>query len=274
MDRQRPGGRKRPPHRRPPSERVDGSDFESHQITIHGRHPVMEAIRKGIVELVEIHDSAHGTVIQQIEREAESRSIPCIRRSANWHVEGETQQGVRARIKPIEARDDILDFVDELKLSESPLLLMLDGIEDPHNFGAILRSAYVSGVAGVIIRSRRQAPLTSTVFKTSAGTAALIPIFAVTNLEQTIRSLKPNGWWVSSAMMDESATDYHDLDWNRPTILILGAEGKGVSELLVKRSDDLVSIPMQGKLDSLNVSVAAGILLLEASHQKLTKKGI
>ncbi len=273
MDKPRYGGRKRPPVRQKNFDRGYREDLRDEQAIISGRHPVLEALQKGIVVKIEILESAHGSVIQQIEREAAKRSISCIRCPFESMTEGASQQGVRATIKPVEVRHDLLDFIEDLDCDESPLLLMLDGIEDPHNFGAILRSAYVSGVSGVVIRSRRQAPMTSTVFKTSAGAAALIPIFEVNNLEQVLRSLKPMGWWAVAAMMNEMSTDYHDLDWKRPTVLIMGAEGKGVSDLLVKRSDDLVSIPMVGKLDSLNVSVATGILLFEATHVKLTKKG-
>ncbi|MBU1919733.1 23S rRNA (guanosine(2251)-2'-O)-methyltransferase RlmB [bacterium] len=234
---------------------------------------MLEALRKGLVQEIEIHDAAHGSVIKEIEREAAHHSVPCFRRIFESEADSGTRQGVRAQINPVVARSDLLEFTDELNLSAAPLLLMLDGIEDPHNFGAILRSAYVVGVSGVVIRSRRQAPLTNTVFKTSAGAAALIPIFEVPNLEHVLRLLKPKGWWAISTVMDDSAIDYHDCDWNRPTILIMGAEGKGVSDLLVKRSDDLISIPMHDRLDSLNVSVAAGILLFEAFNLKLTQKG-
>jgi 23S rRNA (guanosine2251-2'-O)-methyltransferase len=239
---------------------------------IRGRHPVLEALRKGIVQEVEILVSAHGPAITQIEAEAARASIPCVRRQSRTPEEGDYLQGVRAYIRPVEARHDLLEFIETLNTGDSPLLLMLDGIEDPHNFGAILRSAYASGVAGIVIRSRRQAPLTDTVFKTSAGAAALIPIFEVPNLEQLVRALKPLGWWAVAAQMGESATDYHDLDWQRATILIVGAEGKGVSDLLRKRSDDLVSIPMPGGIDSLNASVAAGVLLFEAAYARSKRR--
>ena len=212
MDRPRQGGRKRPPTKQKRVEKPHRTVLPDEQVTISGRHPVLEALRKGIVLRVEILESAHGSVIQQIEREAANRSISCIRRPLDNVTEASHQQGVRATIKPVEVRHDLLDFIEDLDCSESPLLLMLDGIEDPHNFGAILRSAYASGVSGVVIRSRRQAPLTGTVFKTSAGAASLIPIFEVKNLEQSLRSFKSMGWWFVSAMMDKSAVDYHDLD--------------------------------------------------------------
>lgn len=273
MDRRGHRDRRDLPSKRGPRERDNYSAPRDEALVIYGRHPVLEALRKGIVQEIEIHQAAHGAVIKEIEQEAAQHGIRCYRRTFESDTDSATRQGVRARINPVTARDDLPDFVDELDLSAGPLLLMLDGIEDPHNFGAILRSAYAAGVDGVIVRSRRQAPLTSTVFKTSAGAAALIPIFEVNNLEHVLRSFKPMGWWVASAVMNDSTTDYRDYDWNLPTILIMGAEGKGVSDLLVKRSDHLISIPMRGKLDSLNVSVATGILLFEASHQKLTKKG-
>jgi 23S rRNA (guanosine2251-2'-O)-methyltransferase len=253
---------------RPRTERREWDMPPRDEMVIRGRHPVLEALRKGIVREVEILDTAHGPAVTQIEAEAAKSAIPCFRRPSRNLEEGDYLQGVRAVIHPVEVRHDLLDFIESLKTEDFPLLLMLDGIEDPHNFGAILRSAYASGVVGVVIRSRRQAPLTDTVFKTSAGAAALIPIFEIANLEQLVRSLKPLGWWAVAAQMGEAATDYHDLDWRRPTLLIVGAEGKGVSDLLRKRSDDLVSIPMPGGLDSLNASVATGVLLFEAAHAR------
>jgi 23S rRNA (guanosine2251-2'-O)-methyltransferase len=147
---------------------------------------------------------------------------------------------------------------------------MLDGISDPQNYGAILRTALASSVTAVIVRERRQAPLNETVIKSSAGAAARIPIFETTNLSQTIDKLTKQGYWSVAACQDPKAVEYSKFEWATPMILIMGAEGEGVSELLLKNSDHKITIPISPKMESLNVSVAAGILLFSA----LEKRGI
>jgi 23S rRNA (guanosine2251-2'-O)-methyltransferase len=149
---------------------------------------------------------------------------------------------------------------------------MLDGITDPHNFGAILRSADAAGVSGVIIRERRQVPVTDVVVKSSAGAAYLIPIFQVVNLSQTLGILSGEGFWSVAAMSGEGVKHYSEYNWNAKTILIMGAEGTGVSDLLAREADDRLAIPMNGKVESLNVSVATGILLFEAAKVRFQIK--
>jgi 23S rRNA (guanosine2251-2'-O)-methyltransferase len=182
--------------------------------------------------------------------------------------QGQPLQGVSAVIRLPEVRGDIERLEKLVGREPAPLLLMLDGIEDPANFGAILRTAYAAGVDGVVFRERRQAPLNEVVFKTSAGCAALIDLYQVTNLDQAVRKFQEMGYWIAAAQGGNQAQDYSRLDWNRPSVLIMGSEGRGVSELLLKRADDRVEIPMYAPLDSLNVGAATAVLLFEAARQR------
>ena len=141
-----------------------------------------------------------------------------------------------------------------------PLLIVLDGIEDPHNFGAILRTCDAFGVDGVIIKKNRQVPLNATVAKVSTGAIDFVKVAEVTNLSVAIASLKERGYWIV-ASDGEATLSYRDVDCERPIALVLGSEGRGVSRLVIERSDYKVKIPMFGHVNSLNVSVAAGILI-------------
>lgn len=242
----------------------DDVDSSPQPLAIYGRNPVREALRRGLVESLSISRTAHGQVVTEIRELAASQRIP-VRDDERADDPGVVSQGVRARIRPPEPSADFEVLEEIVANRPAPLVLLLDGIEDPRNFGAILRTAYAAGVDAVIFRKRRQSPLTDVVFKTSAGCAALIDLYQVTNLDQTVRELKENGWWIVSAAADPHARSYHELDWDRPTVLILGAEGSGVSPVLIKRSDLTVKVPMYRDLDSLNVSAAAAVLLFEAA---------
>jgi len=236
---------------------------------LYGRKPVLEALRLGLVESLEVSERAHGRALLDILREAESKHVRVSRMAEMPKEEGQTLQGVRAYARPPELRTDLPAFVRTLPTSPPPLLLMLDGVTDPHNFGAILRSAVCAGAKAVIVRERRQASVTDVVVKTSAGAAYLIPIFPVVNLARTLRLLAEEGFWSVAAVADEDATPYREHSWNVPTVLIVGAEGAGVSDLLCRDADARVRIPMRGTLDSLNVSVAAGILLFAAAEGRV-----
>lgn len=240
---------------------------------VYGRRPVLELIRAGIAKEIEIARTAHGRAIDEIVEHAKSARIP-VHDVERFEDEDEpVTQGVRAFAPPPEMRGDLVHFVEGLDVEEQPLLLMLDGITDPHNFGAILRTAEAAGVRGVIVRERRQAPVTGVVVKASAGAAYLIPIFEVNNLARTLRELQPHGFWSVIAANHSDAKSYRDYDWQRRVILVVGAEGAGVSELVKQTGDDTISIPMQGRIESLNVSVATGILLFHAASPKEGEKG-
>jgi len=235
---------------------------------VYGRQPALEVLRLGLARALDLHKNAHGLVVEEILRLATEQHIPVKRVESFPEEEGHLMQGVQVLAEPPQLRDDLKRFVRELPASPPPLLLMLDGITDPHNFGAILRTADAAGVRGVIIRERRQAPLTDVVVKSSAGAAYLVPIFQVVNLNQILHVLKDEGFWSVAAISGDKVRHFTKYNWNAKTVLIVGAEGAGVSDLLAKEADDRISIPMQGKVESLNVSVATGILLFEAVRNR------
>ena len=235
--------------------------------TIYGRRPVLEALRLGVVKSIEIIGQAHGQIVQEIIRQAEALRIP-IKRTEHLETDDESvTQGVLAYATPPRVRTDLPRFLEQLPENRLPFLLMLDGVTDPHNFGAILRSAECAGIDAVIVRERRQAPISDVVVKSSAGAAYFVPIFQVTNLAQTLSHLKELGFWSVAAMGSESK-NYSEYDWDRAVVLIIGAEGAGVSPLLQRESDDTIRIPMHGQIESLNVSVATGVILFEAAKQR------
>jgi 23S rRNA (guanosine2251-2'-O)-methyltransferase len=152
----------------------------------------------------------------------------------------------------------------------APLIVILDGVEDPRNLGAILRGVECAGADGVIIPDRRAVGLTETVAKASAGAVEYVKVAKVTNLNRMIEDLKERNIWVVGTSGD-AKTPYTEWDWTQPTALVLGAEGKGLHRLVAENCDALVNIPMYGKIDSLNVSVAAGVILFEARRQRSKK---
>ena len=168
-------------------------------------------------------------------------------------------QGVVIEAKPFEY-SDLNSIITYSKKQEKPLILILDEIEDPHNFGAIIRSSDAFGVDGIIIKSRNQALVTPIVSKVSTGAIEYVRIAQVSNISNAIQKLKDNGYWVYAA--DGSGkTSYQDVKYDGPTVLIVGSEGRGISKLVLDNSDVIIKIPMQGHVNSLNVSVATGILL-------------
>jgi 23S rRNA (guanosine2251-2'-O)-methyltransferase len=232
---------------------------------VYGRRAVTELLRLGLVKTLEVARQAHGRALEDILRLAADQRVPVSRVEFLEDEDGPVEQGVRALAVPPPLRHDLRRFVEVLPEAPAPLILMLDGITDPHNFGAILRTAECAGVSAVIIRERRQAPITDTVVKTSAGAAYLVPVFQVVNLSQGLRILAECGFWSVAAVADDSSRSYRDYKWNGKTVLIVGAEGAGVSELLKRDADERILIPMAGKLESLNVSVATGVILFHAA---------
>jgi len=226
---------------------------------IYGRNAVKEAIKAQRVLKVFISNAFHEQAITKLLRE---NVIPQVVRSnneLNELAQGGVHQGIVAVIKPYEFTplDVILNNCDKVN---RPILVLLDGVVDPHNLGAILRCCDIFGVNGVLIGKHDQVGLNSTVAKTSAGAINYVPVAQVGNLNQTLDLLKKRGFWVVAAdgNCDKS---YLDLDYDFPTVLVIGNEGDGISPLLLKNSDFVVKIPMYGKVNSLNASVAAGIFL-------------
>lgn len=172
---------------------------------------------------------------------------------------GGKHQGIMGIIKSFKYCDYI-ELITYSKKQESPFLLMLDGIEDPHNFGAIIRTAEALGIDGIIIGKHNSCPVNATVAKVSTGAIANIRICEVTNLTKTLQNLKKEGYWVFEAEANQGK-DYNDVDYDMPKVLVVGSEGFGITSLVKKQADFNVFIPMKGKVNSLNVSVATAVLL-------------
>src|ERR1051326_4743396 len=237
---------------------------------LYGVNPVTEALRAArLPDEITIAEGARDQRLRELIELARRRGVPInrIRREALDREVGNTHhQGVAARIAAPKYADgdDLLDSIaTRVESKAEPLLLVLDGIEDPRNLGAILRTAECAGASGVFIPERRAAGLNETVAKASAGAVEYLPVARVTNLSVLIRQLKERNVWVVGTDAD-AATNYDDWDWTRPSAIVLGAEGGGLHRLVRENCDALVRIPVRGRIESLNVSVAAGIILYEA----------
>ena len=227
---------------------------------IIGRNPVKEALNSNRILKILISESFSD---QQFLDKVKLHSIPVIKVQNSFLDKkyGGVHQGVVAIIKPYEYLD-LNELIRRSKQVSVPIIIVLDGINDPHNLGAILRSADVFNASGIIIGKHNQVPLNATVAKTSAGAINYVPVTIVNNLNQAIAKLKDNGFWVVST--DGSATQsYGEIKYDFPVCLVVGSEGEGVSKLVLKNSDYVVKIPQYGHVNSLNASVAAAILLAE-----------
>ena len=191
------------------------------------------------------------------------------RKPLDEKAQGANHQGLIAKVKPAKQLNEThLD--DILAQHEQPLLLVLDGVTDPHNLGACLRNADAAGVAAVIVPKDRSSPLTATVSKVACGAAEAVPLVCVTNLARTMRALQEQGvWFVGTA--GEATHDIYQAKLSGPLAIVMGAEGDGMRRLTRETCDDLIKIPMSGSVSSLNVSVASGICLFEAVRQRLVQ---
>ena len=242
---------------------------------IEGRNAVLEAFRSGkCVDKLFIMDGCQDGPVRTIAREA--RKTDTIinyvsKERLDQLSETHAHQGVIAQVAAYEYStvDEILARAEDK--GEAPFLIILDNVEDPHNLGAIIRTANLAGAHGVIIPKRRAVGLTSTVAKTSAGAINYTPVAKVTNIVRTIEELKEKGIWFVCA--DMGGETMYDLDLTGPMGLVIGNEGEGVSRLVREACDFTASIPMKGDIDSLNASVAAGVLAYEIVRQRLAKAG-
>ena len=237
---------------------------------IIGRKPVLEAINSGEeLEQVYILYGQKGNIIDAILVAAKKRGIKINQiplEKFRTLIQSTNTQGVAA-IKLAHKFHSLDDIISEAKSSSNPLILILDSIQDTHNVGAILRTAECCGVNGIIITKHNSAPINATVVKTSAGATEHVKIVQVNNLANTITVLKENGFWIVGSSLD-NAKLYTEVDFTIPIALIVGNEEKGIRKLTADKCDFLVKIPMAGKLQSLNVSVATGILLFEVLRQR------
>jgi 23S rRNA (guanosine2251-2'-O)-methyltransferase len=239
-------------------------------LLIYGVLPVLEALRAETrrVDKVLIADGARETRLAEIIELCRSRRIAWNRvpseQFAQHLASGVNHQGVIAFTAAADyvSTDEILD-----NAADQSLILLLDGVEDPRNLGAIVRVAECAGVDGVVIPERRAVGLTDTVAKSSAGAIEYVRVAKTANLNRFIEELKGKNIWVVGASGD-AEMNYTDWDWSRPSALVLGSEGSGLHRLVAENCDVLVKIPMYGKIDSLNVSVAAGVILFEVRRQR------
>ena len=241
------------------------------EMNIEGRNAVIEAFRSGkTVDKLYILDGCQDGPVMTIKREAKKHDTMVkyvTRERLDQMSQTGKHQGVIAVIAAYEyaEMEDILQKAREKE--EAPFIFLLDNIEDPHNLGAIIRTANLAGAHGVIIPKNRAAGLTATVARTSAGALNYTPVAKVTNLSKTIEELKKEGMWFVCA--DMGGTSMYQLDLKGPMGLVIGNEGDGVSRLVREKCDFIASIPMKGDIDSLNASVAAGVLAYEIVRQRL-----
>lgn len=238
---------------------------------IYGRNPVIEALRSGrpVNKIMIAKGASHGS-IKEITALAKQNNVLLQfvdKRQLDYLAGDDVHQGVVAQAASKEYADweEVLEQVKQR--NETPLFLILDGVEDPHNLGAVLRTSDAAGVHCVIIPKHRAVPLTMGVAKASAGAIEFVPVSRVTNIAQTIERLKDKGCWVIGT--DPSARlELFASDLKGPLAIVMGSEDKGMSKLVKEKCDILLSIPMCGKLNSLNVSVAASVVLYEALRQR------
>ena len=266
--------RKRPQMEAEPKRREEPRELPDDVLV--GRNAVTEALksgrginklwiasgdREGSVAEIAALAKERGIVMQYVER-AKIESL----------AGGHRHQGVLAYVAPVPYAelDDILKAAEAK--GEAPFLVLLDELEDPHNLGALLRTADATGVHGILIPKRRSVSLNATVAKTSAGAVEYVPVARIGNIAQTLKKLKEKGFWVAGADMDGEKA-YYEADLTGPLVLVVGSEGRGMSRLTKEACDFIVSMPMVGRINSLNASVAGSILMYESMRQRLQKKG-
>ncbi len=234
---------------------------------IYGVNPVREAMRAGRVKSLRVSSSAGGARVDELRRMAAAQGIRVFE-AQSADLDRATGRGVHQGVAADIAASQSYTPSDLVRASKAaPLLVVLDGIEDPHNLGAILRTADAAGADGVIRQTRRSAPLEGATAKASAGAVAWVKIADVVNVSRALEELKEAGVWTIG--LDAGATQSYDaIDFTLPSAVVLGAEGQGLRRLVREHCDQLVAIPMFGNVESLNVSVAAAIVLFEAVRQR------
>lgn len=242
-----------------------------HEFTIEGRNAVMEAFRSGkCIDKLFVLDGCQDGPVLSIKREAKKQDT-LIRYVNKERLDQMSETGKHQGVIAYAAAYDYAEVEDIMQAAkdkgEDPFILLLDNIEDPRNLGAMIRTAHLAGAHGVIIPKNRAVGLTATVARTSAGALNYLPVAKVTNLAKTIEDLKKEGLWFVCA--DMGGTVMYDLNLKGPIGLVIGSEGEGVGRLVKEKCDLIASIPMKGQIDSLNASVAAGVLAYEIVRQRL-----
>ena len=255
--------------RRYGEDRRQNDEPSEYEDIVAGRNAVLELLKsdKDINKIYVERGERHGSINEIIARAREERIVLVEVDSEKLNSMAENHQGVVAVVPPFNYCD--VDEILEIAKSknEDPFIIILDGIEDPHNFGSIIRTAETAGVHGIIIPKRRNVAVNSTVAKVSTGATAYVKIARVNNLNETIRKLKDSGLWVIGTDGDAD-TLYYNQDLKGPLAIIIGSEGFGMSKLVKENADILIKIPMKGQITSLNASVSAGIVIYEAVKQR------
>ena len=247
-----------------------GNEIQTNSNIICGRNSVLEAVRSGreIDRLLVAHGAASGSTRAIIAKCSEKGILikEVSPQKLDFLCGNNNHQGVAVMVASQEYStvEDILNYAHEK--SEAPFIIICDELEDPHNLGAIIRSAEACGVHGIIIPKRRSASLNATVAKSASGALEYMRVARVTNIANTIESLKKEGVWVFGA--DMSGKDYTTFDFTVPTALVIGNEGRGIGRLVGEKCDEIISLPMKGKINSLNASVAAGVLMYEVVRKR------
>ena len=241
------------------------------EFTIEGRNAVIEAFRAGkTIDKIYVLDGCQDGPVMTIKREAKKQDT-LIKYVTKERLDQLSETGKHQGVIAVAAAYEYAEVEDILLAAEEkgepPFIILLDNIEDPHNLGAIIRTANLAGAHGVIIPKNRAVGLTATVARTSAGALNYTPVARVTNLAKTIQELKKEGLWFVCADMD--GTTMYQLDLKGPIGLVIGSEGQGVGRLVKETCDMTAAIPMKGNIDSLNASVAAGVLAYEIVRQRL-----
>lgn len=267
---------KRKPAQAPVSERTaedrgDESLENEEEQFLAGKHPVLEALRSGrALNKIWLSEHAQRSLVAPILEEAKARGVVvqyADKRKLDQLVPGLPHQGVVAQAAAAVYVDVEEILARAAERGEAPLIVLLDEVEDPHNLGSVLRTADCTGVHGVVVPKRRSAGLTAVVAKTSAGAVEYVPVARVANLVQTIEKLKEAGVWIAGAA-GEAPGDVYRANLTGPLAIVIGNEGRGLSRLVRESCDFLVSLPMFGRINSLNASVAAGVILYEAVRQR------
>lgn len=244
---------------------------DKYEDQVEGRNAVIELLESGrdINKIFILEGERHGSINKIIAMAKERKIVLTMvnKTKLNQMAQTENNQGVIAIVPPFDycEVEDILENAKQRE--EKPFILILDGIEDPHNLGSIIRTAETAGVHGIIIPKRRSASVNSTVSKVSAGAVEHMKIARVNNINETIRYLKENDVWICGTDMDAKKYYYQE-DYTGPIAIVIGSEGFGMSRLVKENCDFLVKIPMKGKITSLNASVSAGIVIYEAVKQR------
>lgn len=250
------------------STRTKTEEYVRHENVIIGRNPVMEALKSGREIDKLLVASGEGSIVKIVGM-AKDRGIPIIkaeRASLDRISAGGAHQGIIAYASAFEYKE-LEDIMEKAKTSgEEPLIIILDNLEDPHNLGAIMRTAECAGAHGVIIPKRNACGLTETVAKSSAGAIEYVPCVRVTNIVRTIEELKEKGFWIAAC--DMGGQNYYEADLSGKLAVVIGSEGAGISKLVKENCDFTVSMPMVGRITSLNASNAAAVLMYEVRRQR------